>query len=649
MLKALRTSAMVIALTLAAAISPALAGAQAPPDTSPVITHTGTAPTGYTVTFRFYAPAATGVKVRGEWGLRSVASATTLPPSQYQPGDFFNEALVNEMTLDSATGVWSWTTPLPPGTWSYQFQPTPCTACPAPYIQDPANPTFNQVGSAYTGSYEPLSQVYVPRDAAFSPVGDGRPEQAPVPVAQRGKQETLRYTSPGTTTCNTVVQCSSPAGQHDIAVYTPPGYDPNRAVKYPTLYLSHGGGGNEIDWFTQGAANEIMDNLINSGRVQPLVVVATDFNGQPAINGSSEEFYARDLIANVFPLLESRYNISPLPNDRSFGGLSAGGARTGRLLFQYPETFGYYASWSSTGAFGPTIDMSNPGARTRLALHVGIGRQDPGVERHQGLARLATTDIPFTRDDVNGVHSWDVWRQLLVFYMTKVSFRHTTTAVSTSGTTATATVKNSTNEPTAPTGTVQFSAGGQPIGSPVPVVGGKATLTIPSTAGASSITATYSGDSLYNTSAATAAYAATSTTGTVGGTVSATLSLTLGTPASFGPFTPGTAKDYLASTTATVVSTAGDATLSVADPSSIATGRLVNGNFSLPQTLQAGVGTVFAPVGGTSAPTLLKSWTAPTSNESVTVAFKQPIAANDALRTGTYSKTLTFTLSTTQP
>ena len=39
----------------------------------------------------------------------------------------------------------------------------------------------------------------------------------------------------------------------------------------------------------------------------------------------------------------------------------------------------------------------------------------------------------------------------------------------------------------------------------------------------------------------------------------------------------------------------------------------------------------------------------PTSNESVTVTFKQAIGATDALRTGTYAKTLTFTLSTTTP
>ena len=52
--------------------------------------------------------------------------------------------------------------------------------------------------------------------------------------------------------------------------------------------------------------------------------------------------------------------------------------------------------------------------------------------------------------------------------------------------------------------------------------------------------------------------------GGAGGTVPATLSLSLGTPAAFGAFTPGVARTYEASTTANVISTAGDATLSVA-------------------------------------------------------------------------------------
>ena len=61
----------------------------------------------------------------------------------------------------------------------------------------------------------------------------------------------------------------------------------------------------------------------------------------------------------------------------------------------------------------------------------------------------------------------------------------------------------------------------------------------------------------------------------VGGTVPATLSLTLGAPATFGAFAPGVATEYTASTTANVISTAGDAPLTVSDP-----GHLMNGAFS---------------------------------------------------------------------
>jgi hypothetical protein len=43
------------------------------------------------------------------------------------------------------------------------------------------------------------------------------------------------------------------------------------------------------------------------------------------------------------------------------------------------------------------------------------------------------------------------------------------------------------------------------------------------------------------------------------------------------------------------------------------------------------------------------SWSAPVSNDPVTITFAQHIGANEPLRTGTYSRTLTFTLSTTTP
>ena len=141
--------------------------------------------------------------------------------------------------------------------------------------------------------------------------------------------------------------------------------------------------------------------------------------------------------------------------------------------------------------------------------------------------------------------------------------------------------------------------------------------------------------------------------GGAGASVPATLALTLGTTASFGPFTPGQAKDYTTSTTANVISTAGDAALSIADPSATAPGHLVNGAFSLPAALKASAtspgGTSTGSAAVSDAPLTLETYSAPVSNDPVTVSFAQSIGATDALRTGSYSKTLTFTLSTTTP
>ena len=57
--------------------------------------------------------------------------------------------------------------------------------------------------------------------------------------------------------------------------------------------------------------------------------------------------------------------------------------------------------------------------------------------------------------------------------------------------------------------------------------------------------------------------------------------------------------------------------------------------------------TAFAALG--AAPLTLLTDHQPLSNDPVAIAFRQDIGASDALRTGAYGKTLTFTLSTTAP
>jgi hypothetical protein len=131
-------------------------------------------------------------------------------------------------------------------------------------------------------------------------------------------------------------------------------------------------------------------------------------------------------------------------------------------------------------------------------------------------------------------------------------------------------------------------------------------------------------------------------------TVPTILSLSLGSTTSLGAFTPGVTKDYTAATTARVTATTGDASLSVVDRATSNQGHLVNGSAVVPRPLQISVaGGAFAPIGAAALP--LKSWTGPTSVEQVPLTVKQSILETDALRAGTYGKTLTFTLSTTTP
>lgn len=179
-------------------------------------------------------------------------------------------------------------------------------------------------------------------------------------------------------------------------------------------------------------------------------------------------------------------------------------------------------------------------------------------------------------------------------------------------------------------GRVRFSTPGWT--ETVYLSGGTASASVPAglAGGAQTVTAEYLGHEYLKASQAGAEILVLPVVSVpVGGTVPSVLGLTLGGPATFGPFTPGVARVYEAATSATVISTAEEATLSAS-----------------PATLTNGAYALARPVTVTPAKT---RWTAPVSNEVVPIAFTQAIAADEPLRTGRYSASVTFTLSTTAP
>jgi len=414
---------------------------------SPQVRFTGSPPTGYSVTFRYWDPSATRVQIKGEWYFSSptgttVASSQGLLPSQWSAGDFPiaypNQVFANWPVSTMAKGghgVWTYTTPLPSGVFTYGFfincdSPTQ-TGCTE--VSDPSNPPWNTHEGVTVGSVEPTSQVYVPSDPAYDTVNYWW--QAPNRV--HGSLVDVTYASP---------ESISPPGTHPLAVYLPPDYNPQRSTPYPTLYLSHGYGGNEIDWTTQGDAANILDNLIDTGQTQPMVMVMTDFNGFPGDCLSNTTpwlaAYDSDLIGSVIPYVQSHYNVSTSPSERAFGGLSCGGVLANSLLYKHTGEFGYYGVMSPY----PNVSLPAPGtpivsaptaaqitAMKQVGILVGGGWQDPIQNFLTGcpggescaFAEVATLEgagVGIFPDFVNAGHEWYVWRILLYDFLTRVAF-----------------------------------------------------------------------------------------------------------------------------------------------------------------------------------------------------------------------------------
>ena len=391
---------------------------------SPQLKHTGKAPTGYTVTFRFRDPSATRVQIKGEWYFSSpskttVSSSQGLLPKQWRPGDFPiaypNSTGANWPVQDlkaNKNGVWSITVPLPSGMFTYGFfvNCASDTGAGCTEISDPANPPWNNINGASTGSVEPDSEIYVPSDSAFATKNYSYEK----PNSKHGNLVDVNYP----TTLST-----KPVGSHPLAVYTPPGYDPNRKQAYPTLYLSHGGGGQEVDWSTQGAAGNILDNLISSGKIKPMVVVMTNFNNIAATGSTLAQAYAQDLLTNVIPYVQKNYDVSASAKTRAFGGLSVGGYLANELLFNHTAQFAAYSVMSNAGGAPTTLTADQVKALKKVQIQVGGGLQDPlrpSTTSEETL--LSNAKVPFIDDSINGGHEWYVWRILLHDFLLTAKF-----------------------------------------------------------------------------------------------------------------------------------------------------------------------------------------------------------------------------------
>lgn len=399
-----------------------------------------TSPTGYYVTFRYKAPDAKRVRIYGEWGFsdiyhNSFVSSENKAPEEWSDGD--KEWTTNgwptaDMELNEETGVWSYTIPLPTGTFNYRFvlggtadqevadtEGTVMVADPVStnYLAEIEDPTNLEKEPA-------LTSVYVPWDAEKQANTDQRAEEAP------------RDGENGTVTIESIT--AGNGTETHYCVYTPYEYNADREEAYPLLVLYHGGGGYYGSWFSNGLAN-ILDNMIAEDRMEPIIVVTPD--GEDFHNDEGYHWQRDELtdfvVSDLLPEVSKKYNAAQDPAHRAFAGLSQGGATVGYMMMNHTDEFDSYIFLSAPYMGDTELDFTIPSLKDKT-IFFGYGDYDfvqtrslyklyPDGEgnmvkladRNEGsiweyMYGLAEENVEFTSLNYPYGHQWALWRKLIV-------------------------------------------------------------------------------------------------------------------------------------------------------------------------------------------------------------------------------------------
>jgi predicted alpha/beta superfamily hydrolase/DNA-nicking Smr family endonuclease len=186
-----------------------------------------------------------------------------------------------------------------------------------------------------------------------------------------------------------------------IAIYLPPGYDNDRSLSYPVLYMQDGQ--NIFDEATAFAGvewsmDETAERLIRSGRIEPLIIVGvyntpdrlTEYTqvADPSMGGGGgADTYARFLIDELKPLIDSTYRTRPEAAHTAVGGSSLGGLVSFYLGMAYPQTFARMAVvspavwWASAEIFNWVRPPRATHSRIWLDMGTTEGRTAGANER----------------------------------------------------------------------------------------------------------------------------------------------------------------------------------------------------------------------------------------------------------------------------
>ena len=193
----------------------------------------------------------------------------------------------------------------------------------------------------------------------------------------------------------------------DIIVYLPPGYEADKAKRYPVFYLHDGQ--NLFDGATsfipgqEWHADETAQALIEAGKIRPLIIVGIYNGGESRIDdytqrfsekfkkGGKADLYGRLIVEELKPFIDAQYRT--LPDDSGLGGSSLGGLVSMYLGLKYPAVFSKLAVMSPSVWWGDRqvlkdVAAAPAGPRARIWLDIGTHEGKDDFETVVAEARM---------------------------------------------------------------------------------------------------------------------------------------------------------------------------------------------------------------------------------------------------------------------
>ncbi|MFB9327720.1 alpha/beta hydrolase [Paenibacillus aurantiacus] len=215
-------------------------------------------------------------------------------------------------------------------------------------------------------------------------------------------------------------------------VYTPPGFSKDNS--YNVLYLLHGIGGDEREWFNNGSPQFILDNLYAEKKLAEVIVVFP--NGRAMVNDRAEgDLFAEDKIAafttfeddllhDLIPYIEANYPVMTKRDNRAIAGLSMGGGQSLNIGLRHLDRFAWI------GAFSPAPNTLEPdqllpnaeeASKTLDLLWISCGDADNLLYvSERTTAYLKEKQVPHLWLEEAGGHDWPVWKNGLYQFAQRI-------------------------------------------------------------------------------------------------------------------------------------------------------------------------------------------------------------------------------------